>query len=510
MPEKEYYSITEIRAIEDNAFAMGHTVKELMENAGKAVAEEVNKRAKKEKNVVVFAGYGNNGGDGLVAARYLIQEGYDCRVVLTGKKEKFNSVAASSNYEELKKILSEEKWNKIKEAEDLEKIKDWLPKNAIFIDALLGIGIKGIPREPFASVINYFNETKCRIIALDVPSGYDPDGENPLYVKNPEAIICLGKNKLRKSDFPNSDIIVKDIGIPNEAEKIIGIGDLKWFLPQRKKDSHKRENGVVTIIGGSLDYIGAPALSGIGALRTGADLVYLVVPAFMRQIIACYYPDFITYYTESNFIGALEVKSALKDNRYRNSVWVIGPGRDVSSRTKRALKVLLSNKDGKLPIIIDAGALGVVDDEILKMLSQQDVILTPHRGEFKKLFKIDLPSNTEEALPIVSELAKKYQITLLVKGHHDLITDGKRGKINITGHPGMTVGGTGDVLTGIIAALRGIIKDSFIAACLGAYISGAAGEKAAEKYGNGLIASDIPEYINSVISQARNFRPTEI
>lgn len=507
---KEYYSITEIRALEDNAFAMGYTVKGLMENAGKSVAEEVTKKVEKHTEIVIFAGYGNNGGDGLVAGRYLTQEGYRCKVVLVGTKERFNSEAATRNYEELNEILPKENWANVKEPADLDKLKTWVDNNAVFIDALLGIGIKGTPREPYASVITYFNEGKHKVIAVDVPSGYDPESDNTLYSKTVDVIVCLGKNKVRYSDFPDSEIIVKDIGIPEDTEKIVGVGDLKWFLPNRKPTSHKRDNGVVTVIGGSHDYIGAPALSAIGALRTGADLVFLIIPAIIRNTIASYYPDFITKPSIQDEINEKDVIAALRDQRLRGSIWVIGPGCVPTDSTKNALNALLNAEENKLPIIIDAGALAVIDDTLLQLLSKQDVILTPHRGEFKKLFNIDLPENDEEALCIVKQLASKYKITLLVKGHHDLISDGHRSKINVTGHPGMTVGGTGDVLTGIVAAIRGMINDSFIAACLGAYISGAAGAKAAETYGNGLIASDIPTYIGHVIAEAKSFKPKEL
>ena len=143
------------------------------------------------------------------------------------------------------------------------------------------------------------------------------------------------------------------------------------------------------------------------------------------------------------------------------------------------------------------------------MLPYQKTILTPHRGEFYKIFKEKLPEDVDKAKEIVTRIARGYHTTLLVKGRVDIISNGVSTKTNITGHPGMTVGGTGDVLSGITAELYSIIKDSFIAASLAAYLSGKAGEKAAEKFGDGLMASDVPEHIYEVIKEAKNFQPKE-
>jgi len=509
---RERYTIKMTRALEDNAFATGLTIHSMMEIAGKVIAEEIIKFEKKSpsKKIIIFTGFGNNGGDGLVAARYLLNEKYDCSIVLFGKKEKFDSQASQKNYEKLKEILPEEKWTKVKKPEDIKNLTDSIDDDTLVIDALLGIGIKGVPREPYKSIIEWLNEQfKGNIIAVDIPSGYNPESENQLFIQNTVKIVCLGRNKIVEGDFADSEVVVRDIGIPEESEKYVGIGDLKWFHPQRIKDSHKRQNGVVTVIAGSIDYIGAPALSAFGAFRTGADLLFILTPSNIRDTVASFAPDFITIPAHPDEIEPRDILDMFDHPRLDGSSFVIGPGMKDSDKTKETLLELLRQKEEK-QIVIDASALSSMNEDHLFLLKYHKTILTPHKGEFYRIFNIKLKDDLEENIKIVEETAAKWNTAILLKGQYDIISDGERTKINKTGHPGMTVGGTGDVLTGIIAALLSVTNDIFISACLGAYISGAAGELAALEFGNGLMASDIPNFINSVVKKAQEFKAKEV
>ena len=147
---------------------------------------------------------------------------------------------------------------------------------------------------------------------------------------------------------------------------------------------------------------------------------------------------------------------------------------------------------------------------LVQLLPYSLLAITPHKREFYRVFQIELPDKLEERKKIVQELASEWGVTILLKGKIDIISNGKITKLNATGHPGMTVGGTGDVLTGIIASLFANLEDSFVSACLAAYISGRAGELASKEYGDGLMASDIPHYINKVIVEAKNFVAKEL
>jgi NAD(P)H-hydrate epimerase len=508
----DFFTIKMTRALEDNVFATGKTIFEMMETAGKAVAEETSKFAKEKsiENIVMLSGFGNNGGDALVAARYLLEENFNCTIILVGDKKKFNSEASQKNYKKLLEILPDNKWFVIKSKKNVDKILKKVDRKSIIVDAMFGIGIQGKLREPYKSVVEFLNNySEGNIISLDIPSGYNPEVHSELYVEKPELIICLGRNKIKQGDFVESSVIVRNIGIPEESESYVGIGDLKWFFPKRKRSSHKRQNGVVTVIAGSKDYVGAPALSGFGAFRTGADLVFIITPTNIRETVASYSPDFITIPAHENEIDPLDIAQAFEHPRLKGSAFVIGPGMMDTTKTKETLLEFLRNNVPR-QIVIDASALSVMDGNHLSLLHQHKSILTPHAGEFVRVFNEKLTGKLDEDVKIVEQTAKEWKTTILLKGENDIISNGLRTKINKTGHPGMTVGGTGDVLTGIVASILSVTDDTFISATLGAYISGAAGELASKDFGDGLMASDIPEYIHQVIENAENFEAKEI
>ena len=510
--ELDFFTIRMTRALEDNVFAEGATVFEMMEIASKVVAEEITKFCKKESHnsISIFSGYGNNGGDSIAAAKLLLEQGFSCSIVVFGNKSKFDSLASQKNYEMLQKILPKENWYYVRKPEDLGKIPQNILENDIIVDALLGIGVTGELREPIKTAVEHLNtKNQNKIIAIDIPSGYNPETQNEQFVKHPNLIICLGRNKIRDEDFPEAKIVVRNIGIPEDAEKTIGIGDLKWFYPKRKPDSHKRQNGVVTVIAGSREYIGAPALVGFGAFRTGADLIFILTPSDIRQTVSSYAPDFITIPAAEGEITPNDIEDIFNHHRTKDSAYVIGPGMTDSQTTKDTLLEFLKSKESK-KVVIDASALSSMEKEHLFLLKYHQSILTPHKGEFLKIFKKQLSGDSNKDAVIVSEVAAKWKTTIVLKGQVDIISNGKITKINKTGHPGMTVGGTGDVLTGIIGALLAVTGDPFLASCLGIYISGAAGELAAKEYGDGLMASDIPKYINKIIEKALAFRANEI
>jgi len=508
----DFFTIRMTRALEDNVFAEGKTIFEMMEIAGKVVAEEIIKFCKEESlnSITIFSGYGNNGGDSMVAAKLLLEQGFNCSIVVFGNKEKFDSLASQKNYEILQKILPKENWYYVREPDDYIKIPKKMLESEVFIDALLGIGVIGDLREPIKTAAEILNaRSQDKIIALDIPSGYNPETQNEQFVKHPNLIICLGKNKIRKDDFSDAQIVVRNIGIPEDAEKFVGIGDLKWFYPKRKPDSHKRQNGVVTVIAGSRDYIGAPALVGFGAFRTGADLIFILTPSDIRKTVSSYAPDFITIPAAEGEVTPNDIENIFNHHKTKGSAYVIGPGMLDSQITKDTLLEFLKSKESK-QVVIDASALSSMEEEHLFLLKFHQSVLTPHKGEFFKIFKKQLSGDVDKDAKIVSEVAAKWKTTIVLKGHRDIVSDGKTTKINKTGHPGMSVGGTGDVLTGIIGALLSVNVDPFLASCLGIYISGAAGELAAKDYGDGLMASDIPNYINRVVENALAFRAKEI
>ena len=267
------------------------------------------------------------------------------------------------------------------------------------------------------------------IISADLPSGYDSEVDTGVFIRNPKKIVCLGRKKISPNAFPDTEIVVRNIGIQTEAEKFIGLGDLKWFYPVRKKDSHKRQNGVVTIIGGSKDYIGAPALAGMGAFRTGADLIFILTPSNIRNTVASYKPDFITMSANENEISPSDIQKLFSHPRIEGSSFVIGPGMMNTQNTRKTLLEFLESEERR-EIVIDASALSMMDEEHLKLLKNHNTILTPHRGEFKSIFGIKLSGIIEEDADIVAETALKWQTVILLKGKTDIISNGKKTKFN--------------------------------------------------------------------------------
>ncbi len=257
-------------------------------------------------------------------------------------------------------------------------------------------------------------------------------------------------------------------------------------LPARRLDSRKGQNGTVAVIGGSRIYHGAPALSGMAAYRTGVDLVYLFVPEPIATPIRAISPSLIVYPTPDY---KLTVGCANKILSWMPKVdaCVIGPGvgRQRHDGMKKLVAELSSNK---VKMVVDADAL---QPEVVNGLSGREIVLTPHPGEFKRLFGVELESNVEQRNELVKKAAKSLGITIIVKGYIDVISDGERVAVDEASSPAMTVGGVGDVLSGIIAALLAKGYEPFKAAVVGAYINGKCGQMAAEKYGFRILPTDL-------------------
>lgn len=261
-------------------------------------------------------------------------------------------------------------------------------------------------------------------------------------------------------------------------------------LPPRQNRSRKGENGIVAVIGGSAVFHGAPSLAALGALRTGIDIAYLFVPQSISIPIRSISPNFIVFPLPDSKITIGTANRILNSIPTVDSV-VIGPG---TGRQKpdgiRRLVMELSSRGVKL--VIDADALV---PEVINVLKGKEVVLTPHAGEFMRLFGSEVEDNDEQRLNIVQEMARENDLTILLKGTTDVISDGKVHSINRSGNPAMTVGGTGDVLAGIIAALMARGMKPFQAAISGAYINGKAGELAYENLGFSVLATDLIDQI---------------
>ncbi|HIJ98500.1 TPA: NAD(P)H-hydrate dehydratase [archaeon] len=264
-------------------------------------------------------------------------------------------------------------------------------------------------------------------------------------------------------------------------------------LLKRHKDSHKGDNGVVLVVGGSEIYSGAPAFTSLAAYRTGVDIVYTATPRRAADIVATFSPEMITIPLLGKFLDKMHIP-VIEEYLEKVDVLAIGPGLGTEKYTMQACRDIISKCN--VPMVIDADALKALAGN-LKILKNKECVLTPHRGEFE-IISGGQKAVEENVRKFTAGLSEKNIVTVL-KAPVDIITDGHRIKKNTTGNPGMTIGGTGDTLTGIVAALIAQKVNLFDAACNAAFINGKAGDLCFSEKGCGLITSDIIEKIPEII-----------
>jgi len=499
----------EIKVLDKNSEFYGVPAFRLMENAGKGVADFIKNELKpKNKKILVFCGTGNNGGDGFVAARYLAKE-YEVTVFLTGRKTEIKTDIARKNFNHLKKTNN----TVIHDIGSLKKIDELILENQIIIDSMLGIGIKGELREPYFSIVRKINSSKNKtIISVDIPTGVGTDT-----AVKPGFTITFHDIKNGMNEKNSGKIRIVDIKIPKKAMVYVGPGELSVFYPRPKKESHKGDNGRLLVVGGG-PYYGAPALSSFAAQRTGIDLVYIVTPKRVARAITSYSPLLIKPVRLAKEMAKISPNLIVKDSNHEEKIvsedvkiveglidkvhaLLIGPGLGIDIETRTAVeKILRLFVQNKKPIVIDADAIQVVGKNPSVIMNSQTV-LTPHMGEFKELTGVTLSKNLDDQKENVEEWAKKLGVTIILKGPTDIVSNGEQTKLNDVHNEAMTVGGTGDVLAGIIGALLSKDVEPFNAARMGVFLNGAAGNAAFKKRSYGLIATDIIDEIPGVLNK---------
>jgi len=461
---------SEMAVVDENAAALGVSQKQLMESSGNALARRIRELTDPESSVTVVAGRGNNGGDAFVTARFLDE--YDLRVCLLGRAENIGTDIARDNWEALASLPVDR--DEIRDSADVD-----LGSTDLLVDAMLGTGVTGALREPAATAASAINDASAPVLSVDVPSGLNAEtGKHPEGAVDPDEVVTFHETKPGLDDL-DATVTVADIGIPEAASTFVERGDLQRIT--RDPDSHKGDNGEVLVIGGG-PYVGAPALAAQATLRAGADLVRINCPTAVAHEVQGYSENLIVRPVEGREFKPGHVGQVM-EFAARHDALVIGPGLGDSEPTLEAAEAILKAFDGTA--IIDADALQVVPD----LDTQATLICTPHQGELKKMGGPAV-EDWRERLEAVAEFARDIDATMLVKGHYDIISDGERTRVNRTGNPGMTVGGTGDVLAGVTGALAAR-QEPVHAAALGAYVAGRAGDCAAEEHDHGLIATDL-------------------
>jgi len=301
---------------------------------------------------------------------------------------------------------------------------------------------------------------------------------------------------LKASEYVG-ELVVKDIGLPKTFEKFAGPGDVGLVVKRRPVESHKGDFGKLLVVGGSETYSGAPVLVALAALRTGVDLAYIAAPEKTAYAISSTTPNLITIKLKGTHLNPDNI-SKIKQYLGRVTAVVIGPGLGLHAETKKVVgEIVAAAEEARTPLLLDADGLKAFAE--FKRPLQVPLVLTPHSGEYSILTGKELPSILEEKAEKVKKTAAKLGAVVLLKGNIDIISDGKGVKLNFTGNPSMTVGGTGDVLSGVIGAFLAQQVDPFEAAVAGAFINGATGDFVMGEKGYHMVATDLLDWIPKVI-----------
>jgi hydroxyethylthiazole kinase-like uncharacterized protein yjeF len=465
---------SEMAVVDENAAALGVSRKQLMESSGNAVAEAVRELAAPGDSVTVVAGRGNNGGDAFVAARFL--DAYDIQVSLLGRAELIGTEISRENWEAL--AVGEYGRQEVRDSAALD-----LGDPDLIVDAMLGTGVSGALREPVASAAQAINDHDAAVLSVDVPSGMNAEtGAVPDDAVDPDHVVTFHETKPGLDDL-DAAVTVADIGIPAAAEEFVGRGDLSRL--SRAPDSHKGDHGEILVVGGG-PYTGAPALSAQAALRAGADLVRVACPEAVADEVQGYSENLIVRplageTLQPEHVGRITELAADQD------ALVLGPGLGNSERALEAAAEILTEFTGTA--VVDADPLRIVPE----IETEATLVCTPHQGELATMGG-PREDDWRARRDAVEAFAADIGHTLLVKGRYDIVSDGERTRANRTGNPGMTVGGTGDVLAGVTGALAARLAPVH-AAGVGAYVTGRAGDLAADRWDEGLVATDLLEEV---------------
>ncbi len=476
----------------------------LMENAGKGTFLVIESEFECEggETVYLFCGKGNNGGDGYVIGRYLWNAGMQVKFFVAGEEDDLKGDALT-NYDIVRKLGLPVEF--ISDKKDLQKIDRNVPD--LVVDALLGTGITGAVYGFMKDVIAYINGLDCPVISVDVPSGLNADSP----VVEGEAVLAdmtvtMALPKVCHAFYPAKNYVgelyIVDIGIPqthlNDPEvkiQVVESGDIE--LPERPPDAHKYMCGKLSILAGSAGFTGAAALSSQAALHTGAGMVILGIPASLNPIMETKLTEVITRPYGREILDSAEDE----DVKYLLDwcdVLAIGPGLGRAEKTQKTILKILENWDR--PAVIDADALYALAENpsIILKKPHPEWILTPHHGEFYRFFgDMEKEKFKSEFISLAREFAQKHQLVLLLKGAPSLVAT-PQGDIfvNPTGNEGLASGGTGDVLTGIIAGLRAQELSSVDAAVTGQFLHGQCADVVVEK--NALYSLSASQLIDEI------------
>jgi NAD(P)H-hydrate epimerase len=461
-----------------------------MENAGRqaVAAMEAMYSDLADRQIAVLCGRGNNGGDGFVIARTLVQRGVDVSVFLMGRVADVRG-DARINLEILGRlgltvveIADSQAWEL-----HFSEVSDC----TLIVDAIFGTGLNAPVSGFIESVVTDVNASGIPVVAIDLPSGLSADSPEPIGPSIEAGLtVTLAAPKLPLVLPPGEtragDIVIADIGIPSEVLEavegprvhLLTRASMRELVTPRTPDSHKGDYGRVLVVAGSRGKTGAAHLAAVGALRSGAGLVTVATPATCQAVVSAMGPEYMTEALDEIDEG-LDPEEVDRVLEIARDVIAIGPGLGQATATREFIRQLVDR--ATMPLVVDADGLNAFagDPERLAGREGRDIIITPHPGEMARLVGMSTEEVQSSRLEIARNFAVGHHMFVVLKGHRTLIAtpDGKV-FINPTGNPGMATGGTGDVLTGMIAAWLAQLLDAEAACKLAVYLHGMAGDLA--------------------------------
>jgi NAD(P)H-hydrate epimerase len=485
----------------------------LMENAGRqaVAAMEAAFEDLPGSRVGVLCGRGSNGGDGFVVARTLVQRGIDTVVFLLGSVSEIRG-DARTNLESLGRIgLSVVE---ITTAQEWELHFTEISECDVIVDAIVGTGFHGRLTGLLETVVADVNGLGAPVIAIDLPTGlsadtHDIEGE----AIEASMTVTLAAPKIPlvfpPADTHAGDLVIADIGIPlpilDEVEgpylELLTRERMREIVPARAADSHKGDFGRVLIVAGSIGRTGAAHLAAVGALRSGAGLVTVATPRSCLPIVAAMGPEYMTEPLDETAGGAIDFAALDRVLELKADVIAVGPGIGQAPATAAFVQGLVERAG--VPLVLDADALNAYSGDPERLIGRDgvDVIVTPHPGEMARLMNLGIEEVQRDRLSHARDFAAAHRVHVVLKGHRTLIAgpDG-RTFVNLTGNPGMATGGTGDLLTGMIAAWFAQLLDAEAACKLSVYLHGCAGDLAEADEGEvALTAGDLASRIGDAL-----------
>jgi NAD(P)H-hydrate epimerase len=488
----------------------------LMESAGTAVAEFVHSQFRApETSFGVICGKGNNGGDGFVVARKLYEAGKDVRLLLLADPAELKGDAAA-NFKRLENLqpaksktppvsfhagttevdqssialISATKPEELESAPALNVLG-----SDVLIDAILGTGFRPPVNGLYAQAIEKINASNAPVIAVDIPSGADADvmGSQTGAVARAEVVVTFTAPRPAHvfAYLTNGPIVIAPIGSPDEAIQsslnlnLITAKEVAPLLAPRPRDSNKGMYGHVLVVGGALGKAGAAAMAGFSALRAGAGLVTVATPKSVLPTVAGFHPELMTEALEETGDGTISnhARRAIEQLAAKKTVLAIGPGISRNEETSEVVRNIVANSD--IPLVLDADGLNAFEHHRDELAGRErTLVLTPHPGEMSRLTGLSTAAIQRDRINVARTYAQEHRVILVLKGDRTIVANPSgEAWVNPTGNPGMATGGTGDILTGMIAGmLAQFPQRAFEAVMAAVYLHGLSGDFACDGF----------------------------